>query len=851
MSAAEKDRTNAPSKQEQMERNENQLWRVSLLFVVLLATGFLAVSWQTFQSLPVRLEALPLGILVLSILFGAYTWTKRRELNELRGFVRGLQATAAAPPTEKQFDQLLDMVSRSQRGYRDLIDSLDHLVFTLSLSGDIQLVNRRFVEILGLQFGEVIHHQLDEFILEPTRIEVEPSLARFLEKHSWSGVIRTRLRKTGEVRYFDCILHAVLEDGRVTAAAVLARDITAERESEARFSELFESLQEGVYCTTPEGKILDANPAFVRMLGYESKEGLLAIEAQDLHPDPTSRSRLLAELETRGSFNDQETVLLRKDGTPILCMNSATCTRDLSGQITRIQGTLMDITSRREAEKKLREEQDFIRQLIASFPDAIVVLDSERRITYASRRIEDLTGLMPGELVGTYISDRTFAEDQPSLLSAYDALIAGTQSYAQLEYRSLHRDGSWRTIRADASPLFDAAGKIAGVVASAHDVTESKRLEQQSIQREKLAAMGQMVAGVAHELNNPLTAILGVSDLLHERATDDQTRRQTNLVHQQARRAAQIVQGLLAFSRPAATSRTRVQLESVVQRALDLQNHSMSQYNISVDFQAAQNLPPVDGDSNQLLQVFLNLLTNAEQAIREVRNHGTIRVRVGHSIGLVWALIQDDGAGIRPEVLPKIFDPFFTTKRPGGGTGLGLTISMTLVKEHEGTIEVQPAPGEGCVFRVVLPAASRVELPPVPRVAPASSPLRGHSILVIDDEEGIRELIHAGMSARGLTVECVATSEEGLQRLSGKNYDAILCDYHLPGMNGDIFFKHVLADLKIPAQKFIFMTGEVLEAAALKEFTRPGAHVVQKPFQLSDLAALLAEICEPVASRAG
>ena len=446
MPAAEKDRSNAPSQQEQMERKENQLWRISLLFVVLLAAGFLAVSWQTFRSLPVRLEALPLGILVLSVLFGAYTWTKRRELTELRGFVRGLQATAASPPTEKQFDQLLDMVSRSQRGYRDLIDSLDHVVFTLSLSGEIQLVNRRFVEILGLEFGEVIHHRLDEFILEPTRDEVEQSLGRFLDKHSWSGVVRARLRKTGEVRYFDCILHAVLKDGRVAAAGGLARDITAQRESEARFSDLFESLQEGVYCTTPEGMILDANPAFVRMLGYENKEDLLAKPAQDLHLDPASRSRLIAELETRGAFNDQETILRRKDGSPILCMNSATCTRDVSGRITRIQGTLMDITSRREAEKRLGEEQEFIRQLIASFPDAIVVLDSERRITYASHRIEDLTGLKPAELVGTYLSDRTFAEDQPSLLSAYDGLVAGMQNYAQLEYRSLHRDGTWRTI---------------------------------------------------------------------------------------------------------------------------------------------------------------------------------------------------------------------------------------------------------------------------------------------------------------------------------------------------------------------------------------------------------------------
>jgi CheY-like chemotaxis protein len=175
---------------------------------------------------------------------------------------------------------------------------------------------------------------------------------------------------------------------------------------------------------------------------------------------------------------------------------------------------------------------------------------------------------------------------------------------------------------------------------------------------------------------------------------------------------------------------------------------------------------------------------------------------------------------------------------------------MTLIKEHEGTIEVQSTPGEGCVFRVVLPAASRVQLPPVAKPVSVSSSLRGHSILVIDDEEGIRELIQAGMSARGLAVECVSTSEEGLQRLALKNYDAILCDFHLPGMNGEKFFQHVLANLRIPPQKFIFMTGELLESPVVEAFTRPGAHLVQKPFQLSDLAILLAEICEPVTSKA-
>lgn len=849
MSSREPVRTNAPSRQEQMDREEGKLWRISLLFLVLMSVGLAGATWQTFRTLPVRFEALPVGICILAMIFGVYAWVKRSELAELRGLVRGLQESSSSPPTDRQVEQVLQLVARSQQGYRELIDSLDHVVFTVSLDGDVQLVNRRFTEILGLSFTDVIHHPLEEFLLEPTRQDVEAGLQRFLDRRTWTGVIRVRLRKTGALRYFDCIFHAVSKEGRVDAVSGLARDITAQRESEVRFSELFESLQEGVYSSTPEGKLLDANPAMVRILGCESKEELLAMDAKQLHIDPASRSRLITELEERGAFIEQETTLRRKDGSPVICMNSASCTRDASGRIIRIQGTLMDITDRLEMEKRLRAEQEFVRRLIASLPDAIFVLDAERRFTYVSHRIEALTGLKPEELVGKSPGDLTIPEDQPALVKTYDDLVSGRRTFAQLEYRSLHTDGSLRTLRADASPFFDADGKIAGVVASAHDVTESKRLEQQSIQREKLAAMGQMIAGVAHELNNPLTAILGVSDLLHDRATDDQTRRQTELVLQQARRAAQIVQGLLAFSRPPATSRSRIHVETLVRRALDLHGHSLNKNQIAVDLHVAPNLPPIQADASQLLQVFLNLIVNAEQAIHEVRDHGTIHVRLDQTGGLIRLSIQDDGPGIRPEILPKIFDPFFTTKRPGGGTGLGLTICITLVKEHDGSIEVQPAPGGGCIFRVMLPAAVEPVASESQRSAAMES-LRGHSVLVVDDEEGIRELIQAGLSARGLAVECVSSSEEALARLASQPYDALLCDYNLPGLSGVQLFERLHSSAKLSPRRFVFMTGELLDSHVQETFTSRGAHVVQKPFQLSELASLLAEVFEPVASGA-
>jgi signal transduction histidine kinase len=230
-----------------------------------------------------------------------------------------------------------------------------------------------------------------------------------------------------------------------------------------------------------------------------------------------------------------------------------------------------------------------------------------------------------------------------------------------------------------------------------------KKLEQQIIQSERLAAMGQMIGGFAHELNNPLTTILGVSELLKDGEAHEARLKQLGMLHQQARRATEIVQNLMYFSRPPAPGRTQVNLSEMVDRTLHLHAYSLRKNNITIDFLPELALPQVSGDPHQLMQVFLNLILNAEQAIREAREKGTLRIRLGKSDSSVWASFQDDGPGIAPEILPNIFDPFYTTKRPGRGTGLGLSICKAVLKEHGGNVEAASAPGGGAVFTVHLP----------------------------------------------------------------------------------------------------------------------------------------------------
>ena len=635
--------------------------------------------------------------------FVGFIYGRRKRVAELKVLVRGLQERATAP-TNEQLDQLGEIIARSQRSFKDLIDSFDDIAFATALDGKIKTVNRRVTELLGIPYAEVIGHRLDEFLDEPKREEVDRGLSRFLEKRRWSGLVPVRLKSSSKSLYFDCALNAIVKGDEVVGVSALARDVTEEQQKERRFTELFETLQEGVYFSTPEGKILDGNVALVYVLGYESKEELLALDSRALNADPNQNPVLGRSADDQGGVRTREITLRRKDGSPGVFLDTSRAVWDAGGKIVRYQGTLVDVSERREMERALRLQEEFHRYLLESFPDLILVIDLNGRYSFVSSRIQDLRGFKPENLLGKKVEEE---EDfSPELLELYRDLTEGRKKFGTCDYRARHRDGSWRTMRASASPLFDAENKLSGAIVSVRDITVEKKLEQQIIQSERLAAMGQMIAGFAHELNNPLTSILGMAELLQEGEAPESVRKQMVILQQQARRAAEIVQNLMYFSRPPAPGKSPIDLSELIQRTLHLHAYSLRKSNITVDFLKATSLPPVGGDAHQLMQVFLNLVLNSEQAMREVRDHGTLRIRINQDEKSVSVVFQDDGPGISPDILPNIFDPFYTTKRPGRGTGLGLSICKAILREHNGNVEAASGPGGGAVFTVTLPIAT-------------------------------------------------------------------------------------------------------------------------------------------------
>jgi PAS domain S-box-containing protein len=696
---------------QKLDKEESQLWRWILLFMVLLAAGFAALAWERLENLPYHLGAMAVGVLVLSVLLAVYAYGRRKEVVELKLLLQDLQEHVGAAPSEDQLDQLNELIARSQRSFKELIDSLDDAACAASLDGTLRTVNKTVSDLLALPYTAIVGQKVFDLIEEPSRSALEAGLMRFLEKRHWAGTTRVRLKNNSRTFYFDCVLNAIVKSGEVVGVSMLGRDVTGQHEKELRFTELFETLQEGAYFSTPEGRLLDANPALVSILGYANKEELLAVDPAALNSDPTLPPVLGRSPEDRGTARAREISLRKKDGSSAVFLESSRAVWDEAGKLIRYQGTLVDVTERRKLERQLLQQEGFRRSLLESFPDLILVFDLEERHTFVSSRVRDLLGYLPEDLLGKKLSESQ--DHSPELIALYRDLVAGSR-FASAEYSARHRDGTAHTMRAAASQLFDADSKPAGVIISVRDISTEKKFEQQVVQSERLAAMGAMIGGVAHELNNPLTSILGVSELLQDSQTTDAARKHITILQQQARRAAEIVHNLTYFATPPTPGKTRVQVADILERTLNLHAYSLRKNNITVDFVRDAGLPAVLGDPHQMMQVFLNLILNAEQAIREQRDRGTLRIRLGSSGQSVWASFLDDGPGVLPEILPSIFDPFYTTKRPGRGTGLGLSICKSILKEHNGLIEAANAPGGGAAFTVTLPVAPSPAISLVP-----------------------------------------------------------------------------------------------------------------------------------------
>ncbi|MGB8540310.1 MAG: ATP-binding protein [Candidatus Acidiferrales bacterium] len=496
-----------------------------------------------------------------------------------------------------------------------------------------------------------------------------------------------------------------------------------------------------------------------------------------------------------------------------------------------------------QAQRKSRQLEAEIASILDAIAAGIVLFDPTGHLRFSNARFAQYFSLHPQQLrklegfdeLDSLVARRFrdplgFAEPWKSFRAG-----EGVPRHDELELTAPSR----RILERFSRPVLDPEGRAVGWLELYNDVTGEREIQSKLLQTEKMAALGQLVSGIAHELNNPLTTIMGYGQLLLGHGLTAPQLSEARKVFQEAERARRIVKNLLYFARENKPERSRVNLNEIVERTLALRSYELRVENIIVECDLAANLPETLADPYQLQQVFLNLLANAEQALLEDRGQGHVWIRT-HRIGRnrLSLEVSDDGPGIPAEVGSRIFDPFFTTKPSDLGTGLGLSIVYGIVHQHGGDVSFKNLPAGGARFVVELPLVAAPAKSHGTSITPAASAnfnvSRGR-ILVVEDEPTIAQLIVDVLREEGHQVEAVLDSQEGLTRLSRSSYDLVLCDLRMPRLDGPAFYDTLVRAGSSNQQQIIFVTGDTLASRTLEFLQSHNLPYLAKPFLVEEL----------------
>ncbi len=778
---------------------------------------------QYVLTLPVRGKKSPIGLVVLGNRYERKLSGEELEFLETCGRQLGIAI--------ENF-RLLEQTLRSQRQWRNTFDSVHDIIVAHDAEFRIIKANQTLLEELQLASADVIGSTC-ESVLPHTHGEWTgcPYCARGSEEITegpdpcFGGFSTVSSSSYSE------------QGSKQKGTIHIVRDITERRSAEEKYRLLLEQVQEGVYVATPGGQLLDCNDAFVQMLGYEKREELLALNLdEDIRVDAAQREAFRKGIEQLSYVRNFEVTMRRKNGTLLLAAESSFATRDAAGRVDRYQGFVLDVTEKRRAEDEMRRRNRELNALNAMAVVATQSFDLDEILNLTLRQVVSLFGAESGAV---YLSDsdaptfrrraawgpRSRDKSRPAEVNFTDGfgdLVMRSRaevitaeyiphlSPAVAEFIRSDSDGAWiwvlfwgkdspigmMGLRSQAEYQYSSGEENLMVAISRQLATtiekvrlyeetckayeDLRRTQEQLLQSEKMSAVGQLIAGVAHELNNPLTAILGYAQLLESEGLNERAQDYVGKMFKQAQRTHRVVQNLLSFARQRKPERLEVDIRKVMEETLALRDYDLKVNNIALEKDLCSDPAIVVADSHQIEQVFLNIINNAVDAILETGRAGKLRIRVHCERGEVCAQFADDGSGIKDP--KRIFDPFYTTKSVGKGTGLGLSICYGIVKEHGGDITAHNAAEGGAVIEVRLPVAASAGA--APESVAVAQPRREGAIqgriLLVEEEESVIEFERDVLAGAGASVITATRSEDVKTRLLSEPFDALIMQGKLP-----------------------------------------------------------------------
>jgi PAS domain S-box-containing protein len=474
--------------------------------------------------------------------------------------------------------------------------------------------------------------------------------------------------------------------------------------SEEKLRQIFESVNDGIVVIDLEGTITEANQRMVEMHGFDSKSEFLGNSIFELLA-PHEHTRLTVDLKRAikdGATNGAEYTLLRADGPEFPGELSTSILKDAQDNLSGHIITTRDITKRKEMDEALKLAAEEWSRTFDSINDAICIISKDFRLLRANKAFADMYHVEHNQVIGKRCYEVTVEGKEPVEGCPHQETLR-TAKPAKSEF-SINEKGTH--VEIGTSPIFDEKGNVAGSVHITRDVTEQKKQNERLMSTDRLASLGELAAGTAHEFNNPLTSIIVLSELLMEKGPNG-IREDLKLINTEARRAANVARNLLAFGGKHTPVKQLDRVNSIIEDVLELRAYEHKSSNIDVEKHLAKDLPEIMVDYFQMQQVFMNIIINAEYFMMEAHGRGTLAITTQRENGTVRISFADDGSGITPENLNRIFDPFFTTKEAGKGTGLGLSICHSIVVEHGGQIYVRSELGKGTTVFVELPVESR------------------------------------------------------------------------------------------------------------------------------------------------